>query len=29
MSVRNAGLLLIVAAVLFWLSWLLMPRHGR
>ena len=28
MSMRNAGLLLIVAAVLFWLSWLLMPGVG-
>jgi len=28
MSLRNAGLLLIVAAGLFWLSWLLMPGVG-
>jgi len=25
---RNAGLLLIIAAALFWLSWLLMPGVG-
>jgi len=28
MSLRNAGLLLVVAAVLFWLSWFLMPGVG-
>jgi hypothetical protein len=28
MSLRNAGLLLIIAALLFWLSWLLMPGVG-
>ena len=28
MSLRNTGFLLIVAAALFWLSWLLMPGVG-